>query len=129
MRFNIVAALSLANVAKGNLKNTKAAFFELDKQENSKKTQELFPGRLRGLTSYNAIDSVDYANAKKVERRVDKKERRYKKAQKLASNKQRATTMADLKGREAIEGKNQEATDIELTCAMDKLKPLDYDII
>jgi len=37
--------------------------------------------------------------------------------------------MGDLKGREAIEGKEQEATDIELTCAMDKLKPLDYDII
>jgi len=86
MRFNIVSALSLANIQRKNMADTKAAFRELDQQANSTKTKELFPGRLRGLTSYNAIDSVDYANAKKVEKRVAKKERRYKKAQKLASN-------------------------------------------
>ena len=84
---------------------------------------------MRGLTSYNAIDSVDFANAKKVEARIFFYERRNKRKQRRATLLQYSKTLADLKNREALERKDQKATDAEFTNALNKLKPEAYDVM
>lgn len=70
MRYHILAACSLSgnDKDKGKLTQTKDAFFKLDADARAGYgASELFPGRMRGLSSYDVLDSTDFSNAKKVE--------------------------------------------------------------
>ena len=97
MRYNIMAALSLTKIDKGSLRDTKSAFYEIDKGENSTKTAELFPGRMRGVSSYDVLDSTDFSNAKKVEQRLAYFNRKNRVRQSEVSQAQREQTKALLK--------------------------------
>mmetsp|Transcript_7338 Transcript_7338/g.8808 ORF Transcript_7338/g.8808 Transcript_7338/m.8808 type:complete len:81 (+) Transcript_7338:3303-3545(+) len=78
MRYNIVSAISLTNVDKNSLRDTKSAFFSLNKPEHEAKTTELFQNRMRGVSSYNVLDSLDFSNAKKIETRLSRYDKRNK---------------------------------------------------
>ena len=78
IRYELLCGLSLTKTEKGSLKDTKSAFFQLEKPENKSVLNDLFVERMRGLYSYNVLDSPDFLQAKKIERRIaryDKKRR------------------------------------------------------
>ena len=54
------------------LNDTKEAFYKIEKSEAITSSNE----RMRGLYSYNVLDSADLDQAKKVERKMAKYERR-----------------------------------------------------
>ena len=54
------------------LDDTKEAFYKIEKSEANSLSNE----RMRGLYSYNVLDSADLDQAKKVERKMAKYERR-----------------------------------------------------
>jgi len=84
---------------------------------------------MQGLSSYDVLDSTEFSNAKKIEQRLARYDKRNKKRQVELAQKRRAVTMAQVKSMQAISGKLTNATDVELTAALDKLKPEECDII
>ena len=95
MKYYMAAASSLAAVDKVPLR-TKDAFFKLDKSTNAE-VSELFPRRMRGLSSYDVLDSQDFDYAKKVEARLQRFERRNRIRVIKAAAEQRAATTQELK--------------------------------
>ena len=83
IRYQLLCQLSLAKVEKGSLRDTQSAFFAV--QQAAKKGGEEdeagsdFVERMRGLYSYDVLDSPDFIQAKKIERRIaifDKKRKK-----------------------------------------------------
>jgi len=70
MRYNVLAACSLVKIERSSLRDTKSAFFELGNEKNQASTAALFPGRMRGVSSYDVLDSTLFSHAKKVEQRL-----------------------------------------------------------
>ena len=108
IRYQLLCQLSLAKVEKGSLRDTQSAFFAV--QKASKKGGEenevnsVFVERMRGLYSYNVLDSPDFLQAKKIERRIaifDKK------------RKKRAIKEAERLRKEALEAINIEQQSIK----------------
>lgn len=60
MRYHLLCAMSLAKIKQESLKDTKTAFFKLEKVENQKAIAELFEQRMTGTFTYNVLDSPDY---------------------------------------------------------------------
>ena len=79
MRYHIIAACSLSGKDVGKQHKIKDAFVKLNADARAGiKASELFPGRMRGLSSYDVLDSTDFSNAKKVEKRLSRYDKRNK---------------------------------------------------
>lgn len=83
IRYQLLCQLSLAKVEKGSLRDTQSAFFAVaqaaKKGGETNEVSSVFVERMRGLYSYNVLDSPDFIQAKKIERRIaifDKKRKK-----------------------------------------------------
>ena len=80
MRYHIAQAKALSGVS-SNQKDTapgktKDAFFQLEKEVKPEAISEVFPRRMRGLSSYDVLDSEAFTYAKKVEERLHRFDKR-----------------------------------------------------
>ena len=93
IRFQLKCALTLAKAVPGTLRDTKSAFFSLEKKENKEATSELFVERMHGLYSYNVFDSPEFKQAKKIERRIATYDKKMRQRMKVQNDKIRATAL------------------------------------
>ena len=85
IKYNLVCALSVVqtqDAAQNGMRDTRSGFIKLERQsemgESSQALAQLHVERMRGLYSYNVLDSPDYIQAKRIEKRIaiyDKKMR------------------------------------------------------
>ena len=74
IRYHMACGLSLTEVKKGSLRKTQDAWVQLEKSKVI--THDLFSERMKGLHSYNVLDSPAFAEAKKIEKRIGEFDKR-----------------------------------------------------